>query len=97
MPISRTEALNISTSALELGADVLRGQLTKAAGGSRWSLGDVDLDAWLERYQGQELVVVVAPVGPPSEERRYCRTCGTEFTGNVCPHCREVNLRLRGR
>ena len=97
MALSRTEALNLSANALEMGADVLRGHLQKAREGSEWDLGDTDLTKWLERYEGQDLLIIVAPVGPASAERHVCRTCGTEYVGNQCPHCREVRLRLRGR
>ena len=97
MALSRTEAMNLSANALELGADVLRGRLHRAREGSKWALGDTDLAEWLERYEGQELLIMIAPVGPTSTEIRLCKTCGAEYTGNQCPHCREVRLRLRGR
>jgi hypothetical protein len=96
MNLSRKEALNLSTTAYDLGADVLRGLLKRAAQDGSWTLGDIDLEAWLERYVDQELVIIMAPVGPQSEETRTCSTCGTEYVGNQCPHCREIRLRLRG-
>lgn len=97
MNVSRTEALNLSTTAYDLGADVLRGLLQRATDGAPWTLGETNLDEWLERYEGQELIVIVASVGPRSIERQICRTCGAEYTGSQCPHCREVRQRLRGR
>ena len=96
MNLSRKEALNLSTTAYDLGADVLRGLLKRATEEGPWNLGDIDLAEWLERYEDQEVVVIVAPVGPQSTEKRTCSTCGAEYLGNQCPHCREIRLRLRG-
>jgi hypothetical protein len=28
---------------------------------------------------------------------RVCRTCGREYFGMECPHCRDARMRLRGR
>jgi hypothetical protein len=28
---------------------------------------------------------------------RTCRTCGREYYGIECPHCRDARIRLRGR
>ena len=97
MSISRTEALNLSTAAMDIGADVLRGHLRPAPEGAGWVLGDTDLEQSLEKYEGQELVIVIASIGPKSVEKNTCKTCGTEYTGNQCPNCREIRLRLRGR
>ena len=97
MSVSRTEALNLSTAAMDVGADILRGHLRPAPEGTGWALGDTDLDEWLERYEGQELLFVIAPIGSQSVESRVCRTCGADYVGNQCPNCREIRLRLRGR
>ena len=97
MNISRSEALTLSTAAYEMGADVLRGQLAKSAGDSGWTIGDTRLDAWLERYADQELIVIIAPVGAKASGKQVCGTCGAEYSGNQCPRCREVRQRLRER
>jgi hypothetical protein len=97
MNISRTDALNLSTTAYEMGADILRGLLEKSSAASGWMIGDSSLNEWLEKYKGQELILIVAPVGSPSTAKQVCGTCGREYTGNQCPHCREVRQRLRLR
>ena len=97
MPVSRTEALSLSTAAFDVGAEVLRGQLQRSGPDAAWTLGEVNLGEWLQRYQDRELVVIVAPIGPESTEKRYCLTCGAEYVGNQCPHCRDIRQRLRER
>jgi hypothetical protein len=97
MNISRTDALNLSAAAYEMGADILRGLLVKSSATSGWIIGDSNLNEWLEKYKGQELMIVVAPVGSQSTAKQVCGTCGREYAGNQCPHCREVRQRLRLR
>lgn len=97
MGMSRTEALNLSTAAYDLGADVLRGFLRRTGDGTSWELNEAKLNEWLERYEGQEMMLIVAPVGQVSTEKVVCTTCGTEYVGSQCPHCREIRLRLRGQ
>ncbi len=97
MNVSRTEALNLSTAAYEMGADILRGQLERAAGDGAWVIGETDLAEWLQKYEDQEVLIIVAPVGAKSNARQVCGTCGAEYSGNQCPRCREVRQRLRGR
>jgi len=77
-------------------ASVKRGQLLKVDG--RWTITGDDLDAWLDQFSGQEIVLIAAslnddrPVDP-----RTCGTCGREYYGLECPHCRDARIRLRGR
>jgi hypothetical protein len=97
MDISRTDALNLSTTAYEMGADILRGLLERSSATSGWVIGDSSLDEWLEAHKGQELIVILASVGSTSASKRICGTCGREYYGNQCPHCREVRQRLRLR
>ena len=97
MPVSRTEALNLSTAAFDVGADVLRGQLKRSGPDAGWTLGEVTLEEWLQRYEDHELVIIVAPIGPKSTEKRVCLTCGAEYVGSQCPHCRDIRQRLRER
>jgi hypothetical protein len=97
MNISRTDALNLSTAAYEIGADILRGLLEKPSATSGWMIGDTSLDEWLKKYKGQELIVIVAPVGSPSATKQTCGTCGREYSGHQCTYCQEVRQRLRLR
>lgn len=95
MTVSRTDALKLSTAAYDMGAEVLRGILRRAAEDAHWTIGDTDLDELLQRFGDQELLLIVVPVGARPSERNICRTCGTEYVGDECPNCREVRQRLR--
>jgi rubrerythrin len=97
-PISRASALKLATTAHDLGAEALRGTLERDAAG-RWNIGHIELDAWMSRHEGHELVLLVAEIGEQTSQgyRRTCRTCGNEFEGSTCPHCDAVRSRLRGR
>jgi len=97
MPISRKAYVReLTTAAYEINSGVVEGELHREAG--QWMVGDVSLDEWMERYEDQEIVLIVASL---EEERempvKICRTCGTEYSGIECPRCREARLRLRGR
>jgi hypothetical protein len=96
MSLRKASVLEMATAAYELDASVRRGLLKKVDG--RWTVRGDDLDAWLEEFDGQEVVLIAASL---SDERpldtRTCRTCGREFVGLECPHCREARIRLRGR
>lgn len=96
MSLRKASVLEMATAAYELDASVRRGLLKKIDG--RWTVRGDDLDTWLQDFDGQEVVLIAASL---SDERpldtRTCRTCGREFVGLECPHCREARIRLRGR
>jgi rubrerythrin len=96
MPISKREARELISRAYEMGAKVLNGIVRRREDGT-WVVDDEPLASWLEDQQGSEVVLVAAQVAEGQGTRRVCRTCGTEFEGHECPHCREVHRRLRGR
>ena len=96
MSLRKASVLEMATAAYELDAAVKRGILQRVEG--RWTIMGDDLDAVLNRFEGQEIVLIAAslnderPVDP-----RVCRTCGREYYGIECPHCRDARIRLRGR
>ncbi len=96
MSLRKAAVLDLATAAYEVDAEVKRGTLKKIDG--RWTVSDHELSEWLGRFEGQEVVVIVASL---SDERplepRLCRTCGHEFVGVECPRCRAARIRLRGR
>lgn len=96
-PIPKTNALRLASAAHDLGAEALRGLLEQNEAG-RWTVGHIEIESWLSRYAGQELVLAVAPIEPerPTSYIRTCRTCGQEYEGPTCPHCEAVRRRLRG-
>ncbi|MDY7040893.1 MAG: hypothetical protein SVX38_08510 [Chloroflexota bacterium] len=94
MPISSITARQLATSAYDVGASVLRGPLVSDEG--RLTVGDVNIHEWLREHVGHEVILVAAPIGEADDQRRTCRTCGRDYQGLECPHCRESRLRLRG-
>ena len=92
----KAAVLELATAAFELDAAVKRGALQRVDG--RLTIMGEDLEEVLKRFEGQEIVLIAAllnddrPIDP-----RVCRTCGREYYGLECPHCRDARIRLRGR
>jgi hypothetical protein len=95
--IPRANALKLASQARDAGAEALRGLLEQDESG-RWTVGHIGVESWLSRYQGQELILIAAPIDEetPMAYTRTCRTCGNEYEGHTCPHCEQVRRRLRG-
>ena len=95
-PTSKGNALKLASTAQELGGEALRGTLTQNEAG-HWTISYVELESWLSRYAGQELVVAVAAIESDTAKpyTRTCRTCGRDYEGAICPHCDEIRRRLR--
>jgi hypothetical protein len=96
MSMRKASVLELATYAYELEAGVLRGVLEKNAEGS-WTIDGRVIEEWLSEFKGQSLVLIAASL---EDERpmksKVCRTCGREYEGLECPHCRRVRRRLRG-
>jgi len=97
MPAYRRASIReLASAAYELESGVVEGQLQQSDEGN-WTIGDRDLSAWLEKYDGKQMVIIACsldddrPVPP-----KTCRTCGTEYVGIECTRCREARIRLRG-
>jgi hypothetical protein len=95
-PTSKGNALKLASTAHELGGEALRGTLEQNEAG-RWTISYVELESWLSRYAGQELVVAVAAIEQEAARgyTRTCRTCGRDYEGASCSHCDEIRRRLR--
>jgi hypothetical protein len=95
--VPRASALKLASTAHEMGAEALRGTLEQNAAG-RWTVGHIEVESWLSRYAGQELVLAAAAIDQetPMVYIRTCRTCGRDYEGRACPHCEQVRRRLRG-
>ncbi len=96
MSMRKASVLDMATAAYELDAAVKRGVLYRVEG--RLTIMGEDLENVLQRFEGQEIVLIAAslnderPVDP-----HVCGTCGREYYGLECPHCRDARIRLRGR
>jgi len=95
--VPRADALKLASTAHDLGAEALRGTLEQSPSG-RWTVGHIEIESWLSRHEGQELVLAVAVIDreTPMTYKRVCRTCGNEYEGRTCPHCEAIRRRLRG-
>ena len=96
MSLRKASVLELATAAYELDAAVKRGVLQRDNG--RLLIMGEDVLEVLKRFEGQEIVLIAASL---SDERpidpHLCRTCGREYYGLECPHCRDARIRLRGR
>jgi hypothetical protein len=96
MSLRKATVLEMASAAYDMDASVKRGVLLKDDDG-RWTIGDEDLTEWLDHFDAQEIVLIAASL---SDDRpidpRTCRTCGREYYGLECPHCRDARIRLRG-
>ena len=98
MTIPKSGVQELAIRAHEMGASVLRGSLQRLDEGRGWAIGNVHLRDWLARHEGRDLILIAAVVGEGQYlTTKTCRTCGREYKGSECPHCREVRERLRGR
>jgi rubrerythrin len=95
--IPRASALQLASTAREMGAEALRGVVEQNAEG-RWTVGHIEVESWLSRFNGMEVVLTLAAIDAetPKAYVRTCRTCGNEYEGRTCPHCEAVRRRFRG-
>ena len=94
--IRRAAILKLASAAYEMKLDVVNGVVAKTEDG-RWRIGSHDLSAFLEKHQGEELVLVLGSLDDDQAvETRTCRTCGRDYTDLECPYCRANRIRLRG-
>ncbi len=95
MSMRKASVLEMATAAYEMDAAVKRGVLHRVEG--RLAIMGEDVDSILKRFEDQEIVLIAASL---NDERpidpRVCRTCGREYYGLECPHCRDARIRLRG-
>ena len=97
MALSKDKALRLAANAMDMGAVALRGPLSVEEDG-QYSVGDRNLSEWLNRYEDQQIVVILAPVDTsPYDQIRVCGVCGRDYEGAECPHCAQVRARLRGK
>lgn len=96
MSITKSEAGNLAEKAMQVGALVLRGRLTRDGDSGDFVISDTSLEETLGRYEGREVIVIIAPLDTfDTGELHVCPTCGREYYGTECPHCREIRRRFR--
>jgi len=99
MPAYRKASIReLASAAYELESGIVEGRLHRSAEDNRWMVGDVKLNEWLARYDGQEIVLIAASLDDDRPvPAKTCRTCGSDYVGIHCPRCRAARIRLRGR
>ena len=94
--VSKSDVQALASRAIDMGAGALRGFLHRGEAGE-WIVGGTDVNVWLGRYEGFELILLALPIGERgTPSMKTCRTCGREYEGDVCPHCQTARKRLRG-
>lgn len=99
MPAYRKASIReLTQAAANLDGRFVQGVLRQDSDSGKWMVGNTSLEEWISRHEGQEITVILMSMdeGRPLQ-KRVCRTCGREYVGYECPHCREVRNRLRGR
>ncbi len=99
MPAYRKASIReLTQAAARLDGRFVQGVLRKDSDSGTWMIGNTSLDEWVRRDDGEEVTVILMSMeeGRPLE-KRTCRTCGREYIGYECSHCREIRYRLRGR
>ena len=98
MPARRKASIReLSSAAYELDSGVVEGHLRRADEDGHWTVGGTPLSDWLAKYDGQEIVLIVASLDDDRPvPSKVCRTCGNDYVGIECPRCREARIRLRG-
>ena len=89
MTIDPANANELAEIAGEVGADVLKGDLSYPSVTGSWQLGDLDLGEYLDCYRGKRLVLIIAPVGDAPSPTYTCGIC--DFVMNElgeCPRCK---------
>jgi hypothetical protein len=99
MPSYRKASIReLASAAYELDSGIVEGRLRRSVTEDRLMVGSVELNEWLAKYDGQEIILIVASLDDDRPvSSKVCRTCGTEYVGIYCPRCREARIRLRGR
>lgn len=99
MPAYRKASIReLTQAAARLDGRFVQGQLRRDPDTGKWMVGHTTLDEWVARHDQQEVTMILLSMDEGRElEKRTCQTCGRDYVGYECPHCREVRLRLRGR
>jgi hypothetical protein len=83
---SNTEEL--ASAAQEKGVRVLRGPVRYAAAEGSLRVGEVEIDELLHEMAAEEVLLIVAPVGPTPGERSLCPKSHRAYEGDECPQCK---------
>lgn len=89
MPLHPANARELAAIAEEAGAVVIDGALRYPSETGGWQLGGIDLGEFLAQYRGQQVVLIVAPVGEADPDVILCGICGFPLEAATdCPRCK---------
>lgn len=89
--INPANARGLATIAQEIGADISSGDLRYPSETGGWQFGDLDLSEYLDRYRDQQVIVIIASIGPAPEPSYTCGICGFVYNEyGECPRCKVV-------
>ncbi len=99
MPAYRKASIReLTQAAAHLDGRFVQGVLHRDPESGVWMIGQTTLEEWVARNDGEEVTMIVLSMDEGRAlEKRTCRTCGRDYIGYECPHCREIRYRLRGR
>ena len=86
--IMKDNAQALALIARQLGGEVIRGRVRYLGPDRGVHVGDVHIGDLLHELNEQEVVVIIAPLGPPQESPLLCHVCGTEYESGECPICK---------
>ena len=88
MSVDPANSRELALIAEEIGAVVIDGVLRYPSETGGWQLGGVDLGEFLAQYRDQQVVLIIAPVGPADPEVVLCGICGFPMSeAGRCPRC----------
>jgi hypothetical protein len=74
--------------AQEVGAEIIRGPVRYPSESGDFAGGGVDIGEYLYELKDQEVMLIVAPLGPVQELPIICGLCGTPYSNDECATCR---------
>jgi hypothetical protein len=85
----KSNADELALIAQEMGAKVIRGPVHYSSEAGDIEVGGVDIGEYPYELRGQQVMRIVAPLGPVEELPVICGLCGTPYEGDECPTCRQ--------
>lgn len=86
--VIRENAEELAVIAEEIGAQVIRGGVRYPGRQGGFEVGKVDIEQLPCEVEDQEVVMIVAPLGPVEELPSICGLCGTPYEEKECPACK---------
>ena len=84
----KSNAEELALIAEEIGAEVIRGPVRYPSDTGDIGVGEIDLSEYPFELKDQEVLVIIAPIGPVEEPPVICGLCRTPYEGDECPACR---------